>query len=136
MKTRISIILLAVLPLFSCNNGPKPENVAEEFLNAYLSTDYEKAASMCTPSLNKDLLEALEESDALEEKIKENIKRHTQNYRPQINATILNKSKDTAVVEYYVTSTPANSGTSSDYIIESRLSLVKEKDGWKINALN
>lgn len=135
MKKKISIILLAAIPVLSCSNGPKPENVAEEFLNAYLSTDYEKAASLCTPSLNKDLLKALEERDALDEKIKENIKRHTQHYKPQINTTSLNKNRDTAVVEYSVINIPATAA-SSDCSIESRLSLVKEKDGWKINALN
>lgn len=135
MKKKISIILLATLPVLSCSNQPKPENVAEEFLNAYLSTDYEKAASLCTPSLNKDLLKALEERDALDEMIKENIKRHTQNYKPRINTTSLSKNRDTAVVEYSVMNVPA-AAASSDCSIESRLSLIKEKDGWKINSLN
>ncbi len=144
----------------SCDNGPKPEVIAEEFLNAYLSTDYEKAAAYCTATLNQDLMKALEQAEALNEEIKEKIKKHTPNYRPQIDSLSYNKGKDTVKVYYSIinsipgdtasttaentatdasdasNATASNQAVSATQIISSALTVVKAEEGWKVNTLN
>ncbi len=152
--------ILAATMFTSCNSGPKPEAIAEEFLNAYLSTDYEKAASFCSPTLSQDLMKALEQAEALNEEIKAKIKKHTPNFKPQIDSLSRNKSKDTVKVYYsIINSTPGNTASAtaenpatgaSDasnaaasnnaifaaQIISSTLTVVKAEEGWKVNTLN
>ncbi len=154
------ILAVSVLLLAACNNGPKPEAIAEEFLNAYLSTDYEKAASFCTPDLSQDLMKALEQAEALNEEIKAKIKKHTHNYKPQIDSLSHNKGKDTVKIYYSIinstnsgianttaenpataapeasNATASNQAVSATQIISSTLTVVKAEEGWKVNTLN
>ncbi len=133
-----TITIIAATLLFSCNSGPKPENIAQEFINAYLATDYEKAADYCTPALGQDLLQALEEADALNQNIKEKIKLHTQNYSSQIDSVKLNKAKDTTIVYYSILNgcTTDSLNIAATQIIERTLTMVKQEEGWKVNSLN
>lgn len=140
MTKRAFHYILAVAALFAsgCSNGTKPESVAEDFLKAYVSTDYAKAASYCTPELEQDLNRAVEELDNLSDEIKELIKRHTRNFTPKVDSVEEIKGKDTVIVFYSIVNinkedTLSVSGTQ---VIESQLSLVKSEEGWKIAALN
>ena len=137
-KTTLFIALCIAAILYSCNSGPKPESIAEEFLNAYLSTDYKKAASYCTPALSQDLLKALEEAEALNDTIKANIKKHTQNYTPQSTSTVENARKDPVTVYYTILNGAVSdtSGTKPSQIIESVLYVVKKDGDWRVNSLN
>ena len=137
MTKKFLLFAVATALLAACNRGPKPEEIAQEFLNSYLATDYEKAASYCTPALSQDLLQALEEAEALNDEIKEKIKQHTPNYKAQINSIEITKSKDTVIIAYsIVNGTATDSLTAAKQIITSSLSVIKQPNGWKIGSLN
>ncbi|MBR5856109.1 MAG: hypothetical protein IKY70_02420 [Bacteroidales bacterium] len=131
-------ISISAFLLQSCSNGEKPENVATDFLDAYLSTDYAKAAEFCTPELGKDLSEAVRELESLAPEVKELMKRHTSNYTPQITAVEEPKGRDTVIVSYSIINRPKKDSISvgGDVIIEKQLSLVKIEDNWRVAALN
>ncbi len=138
LKSIISVS--ALLMTVSCNTGPKPDEVAEEFLNSYFATDYEAAAKLCTAGLGKDLLDALNQMQALDTPIRENIQKHTKYYKPQIIHTEQPEKKDSVVINYIVLKSVADSLDSSfasntDKVKESRLHLIKTEEGWKVAAL-
>lgn len=132
------IAAFASLLFQACSSGPKPEDVATDFLKAYFSTDYAKAAEFCTPELGQDLTEAVKELESLSPEVKELVKRHTRNYTPQIGEVGEYKNNDTVIVNYSIVNKPqADSiSTGGETIIEKQLSLVKVKEGWKVAALN
>ncbi len=134
----LSLFFLAFVS--SCNMGQKPQAVAEEFLNAYFAAEYEDAAKLCTPALGNDLLEALEEVQALDEPIRENIQKHTKYYKPQITQTEEPQKKDSVTINYIVVKAVSDSLSApatevQDKIKESRLHLVKTREGWRVSAL-
>ncbi len=137
MKYNIFKLFISIITLLfavSCNMGPKPENIAEDFLKAYFAADYENAAKYCTPALEQDLLDALEEMNALNEEIRENIKRHTQYYAPQIKSAEA-AGDDSVTVYYNIVNTAADSLATSNLVKESKLDIVKTEEGWKVSAL-
>lgn len=132
------IMAFATLLLQACSSGPKPEDTATEFLKAYFSTDYAKAAEFCTPELGKDLTDAVKELESLSPEVKELMKRHTRNYTPQIGLVEGSKESDTVIVSYTIVNLPqADSiSTGGEAVIEKQLSLVKVEEGWRVAALN
>ncbi len=147
MKQIFKPIILTILIVFatSCNIGQKPQDVAEEFLNTYFAANYEDAAKLCTEGLGEDLLNALEQMQALDEPIRENIRKHTKHYTPQIISTEEPQGKDSVVISYTVvkvaadsinTSLDSNSNPSEqNRVKESRIHLVKTQEGWRVSAL-
>lgn len=138
-KRVINLILASALMciFFSCDNSPKPESVATDFLNAYLSTDYEKAASFCTPGLAEYLNEAVKELDNLNDEIKNQIQKHTRYYTPRINSVTKVSKGDTIWVNYSIINTGTKDSLSTgSQITESVLSIVKQENNWKVAALN
>lgn len=133
----LSILAVAVLTsaIVSCQKGPKPENTAEEFLNAYLSNDYAKAASFCTLSLSGKLLEAVEEIEHLQQDMKDRIANTTKHLTLKIDNVEKQGNGDTLLVSYSIHK-PAPDSTLRQGIVQSVLSLVKEEENWKVAALN
>lgn len=136
------IILTGVAATFtSCaeNGGTKPEDKAIAFLNAYFATDYATAENYCTQDLSEFLSNSVKDLNSLTDSVKSMIKRHTAYYKPQINSVTKVGKGDTAVVYYtIVKSDPADSLATNgeEQLIESRLSLVKLGEEWKVAALN
>ena len=139
MKTHRTFIsaLLAIVTFacISCSPKQKPENVAEEFLNAYFSADYEGAAKFCTPELGKDLMDALQQAQALEESVRANIQKYTQFYKPQIIKSEQPEKTDSVTVNYIVINTAADSLSQNRQVKESRVHIVKTQEGWKVSSL-
>ena len=136
--TVLTITASAVF-LAGCSNSPKPEESATAFLNAYLSADYATAAAMCTGELSAFLNESVKEFEALPDSVKSIIKRHTSYMTPHVDSIARTGSQDTLVVCYtIVKNDPADTlatGTA-EQLINSRLSIVKEGEEWKVAALN
>ena len=73
IKTFLPVILIATAmaaTVTSCNKGPKPEETAIGFLNAYLSTDYATAASFCTKELSEFFNESVQDFENLTDSVK------------------------------------------------------------------
>ena len=137
-KLTILFISIAVFVLQGCSSGQKAENVATDFLKAYLSTDYTKAAEFCTPELAGDFTEADRDLDERPSGVNDLIKAHTRNYTPDILSVDAPKGCDTVIVSYSIVNQPqADSiSTGGETIIEKQLSLVKVEGSWKVAALN
>lgn len=137
-KLTILFISIAVFVLQGCSSGQKAENVATDFLKAYLSTDYTKAAEFCTPELAGDFTEAVRDLEELPSDVKDLMKKHTRNYTPDILSVDAPKGCDTVIVSYSIVNQPqADSiSTGGETIIEKQLSLVKVEGSWKVAALN
>ena len=133
-KLTILFISIAVFVLQGCSSGQKAENVATDFLKAYLSTDYTKAAEFCTPELAGDFTEAVRDLEELPSDVKDLMK----NYTPDILSVDAPKGCDTVIVSYSIVNQPqADSiSTGGETIIEKQLSLVKVEGSWKVAALN
>ena len=141
IKTFLPVILIATAmaaTVTSCNKGPKPEETAIGFLNAYLSTDYPTAASFCTKEPSEFFNESVQDFENLTDSVKSIIKRQTAYFTPQIDS-VSKYGKDTLLVSYtIVKNDPADSIATkgADQLIKSCLSIVKEDEDWKIAALN
>ena len=142
IKTLLGAVLAVTVSaafLTGCNKGPKPEESATEFLNAYLSADYTTAAAMCTEKLSAFLNESVKEFEALPDSVKSIIKRHTSYLTPHVDSIAATGSRDTLVICYtIVKNDPADTLAtgSAEQLINSRLSIVKEGEEWKVAALN
>lgn len=134
------LLAAAALFLTACtgNSGNSAENTASEFLNAYLSTDFNKAATFCTEKLSGELKEAVKEVDQLDESIKKHILATTGKYKPQIEDTQKSKTGDTVIVNYSILEQVADStAVSGSNLIKSSLYLIKDSTGqWKVAKLN
>lgn len=135
-KALISALLAIVaFGCTCCSPKAKPENVAEEFLNTYFEADYANAAKFCTPELGKDLMDALQQAQALNESVRNNIQKYTRFYKPQVIKTQQPSKKDSAIVNYIVINTATDSLAPDRQIKESRVHLVKTEEGWRVSAL-
>lgn len=131
---RYAVAALLSVAFASCSSQ-KPENVAEDFLNAYFDADYEGAAKFCTPELGNDLMNALQQAQALEESVRANIQKYTKFYKPQIIKNEQPSKKDSVTVNYIVINTAADSLSPSRQVKESRVHIVKTQEGWKVSSL-
>ena len=132
---KLTILGALLFAFASCNPTAKPQEVAENFLNAYFAAEYEDAAKYCTPDLGNDLLEALKDAQALDDAIRANIQKHTKSYKPQIVKTEQPAKKDSVVINYIVTNINSDSLSSAANIKESRLHIIKTEEGWRVSAL-
>lgn len=135
-RTLISAVLaIMAFACISCSPKQKPENVAEDFLNAYFNADYEGAAKFCTPELGHDLMEALQQAQALEESVRANIQKYTKFYKPQIIKSTQPSKADSVTVNYIVINTAADSLSQNRQVKESRVHIIKTQEGWKVSSL-
>ena len=135
-KSLISALLaIMTFSCICCSPKQKPENVAEDFLNAYFEADYEGAAKYCTPELGNDLMEALQQAQALDESVRSNIRKYTEYYKPQVVKTEQPSKKDSVIVSYIVVNTAADSLAPAKQVKESRVHIIKTEEGWKVSAL-
>lgn len=134
-----ALFSLTIMVMSSCKSeGTEPENIAETFLTAYLSTDFNKAATCCTGVLSEELKEAVKEFETLDESLKKSIMASSAQLVPKINSVEKIGKGDTLVVNYsLVKSTPDSTANTNTDIIQSYLSLVKDEAvGWKVSKLN
>ena len=126
-------LILIPFALLSCgpNNEDKAKVVAQDFLTAYLSTDFNKASSFCTSSLADKLKESTDEINNLNAQLKDHIINTANKYEAQIEELKM-KGNDTTIITYII----KNKELSISSDIKSSMLLVKEgKDGWKICRL-
>ncbi|MFA6677556.1 MAG: hypothetical protein WCS34_08225 [Bacteroidales bacterium] len=132
MKKFIVILVSAAcagLLLVSCNdNRTKASDVSLDFLNAYFSTDYNKAASFCDDSLSSKLLEACQNFENLDSTIKADIISSSKNIKFSINSS--KKINDSLMEVSYQAEI-----TSDTAPIESKMILKKSDETWKITEL-
>lgn len=137
-KTRFAMaifILFAACMLVSCNKGEDPEQTANSFLKAYLSTNYEEASSFCTKKLSKYLIESVKELNNLDAEVKAQIVKSTADLSTKINSVEKNNSGDSVKITYSIIKTnPADSTVKIE--IKNCLYLVKEEKSWKVASLN
>lgn len=123
--------------LLSCNRASGPEKAAEAFLEAYLSTDYQQAASCCTERLSEKLLDSVKDLEQLEEGIKQQITGYTRGLSTRIDEVTRKGNGDTVLVSYTLfKASPDSQLSSPENGVRSSLSLVKDQTGWKVAALN
>lgn len=133
MKRLTKSIFAAVAVIFSllltyCGRGEESvEAQADEFLKAYLSIDYDKAAALCTDELSQFLNETGREFTILSDSVKAQIVRQTAKVSATVDS-IEKRSKDTVIVNYSL--------TDDVDVISKTLSMVKVDGEWKVAALN
>ena len=100
LKHILGVLLGIALTLTACNRSQQgPEMVAEDFLSAYLATDYQEAARYCHSDAASFLLESVEEFDQLPVEIKEEMRRQA----AAITSSILSRedlSRDSVLITY------------------------------------
>ena len=132
MKKFIVILVSAAcagLLLVSCNdNRTKASDVSLDFLNAYFSTDYNKAASFCDDSLSAKLLEGCKDFESLDSTVKADIISSSKNIKYTVNAS--NKINNNLIEVSYQTKISVDMAP-----IESKMVLKKSDDTWKIIQL-
>lgn len=140
--TRFTVAMPVVAAAFFLFNacapkGPKPEQVTQEFLNAYLTTDFNKAATYCTEKLSEELQEAVKEIDNLSEPLKKHISESAEKFTSQVDRIEKPGNGDTLLVHYSILENGTDSIQAKSGIISSSLSLIKDNSGgWKVAKLN
>jgi hypothetical protein len=136
----IICLIFSVLLFGSCNNKANgPESVAENFLKAYIATDYTSAANYCTPKISDYLKESLKEFKKLDSSMQTKIIEHTKIFSQQIDSIIKDKSTNMVNVYYSINKEISDSTKSGSTKNESKINgvlrLVKSDDSWKIDSL-
>lgn len=132
LKIALSI---TVITLFSaCSNKNKPEDKAQEFLNAYLSTDFNSAAALCTPELEEKFLKAIESVKNLDDSLMKQMQISAAQYSPIVDSLITIGEGDTTLVLYSITT--KDTTATKENLIESTLTLVKNSNKeWVVSKL-
>jgi len=130
----IDIVLAAVfLCAVSCNTppDPKPEEVANAFLSAYYLADFDQILSLCTSGSEfaSDMARNAQFYNSYTPEAWDILHKELEDYHFTIQNVTINRSKDSAFVHYLVFTPLIPEGA------ESRLTLVKEEDEWKIAKL-
>lgn len=102
MKRILNIALAAVVMLgcVSCNRAPKRAAAAAEgFMKAYISMDYETAASFCTEPMSALLLESTLGMEDVPQAIMDKIKEASSETSFRIVSTVVDEEKTCAAVE-------------------------------------
>lgn len=134
----IPVVVTAFFLFNACSpKGPKPEQVTQEFLNAYLTTDFNKAATYCTEKLSGELLEAVKEIGNLSEPLKKHISESAGKFTSRVDNIDKPGNGDTLLVHYSILENGTDSTLAASGIISSSLSLIKDNSGgWKVAKLN
>lgn len=132
---RIKYFILLACAIILCSCGESSEEkariTAQDFLNAYLSTDFSKAASFCTNGLQDKLIESTDELNNLSDQLKDHIKNTASNYKSYVESLEM-KGKDTSIITYTISLTDSLQNNS----IRSSMLLIRDnKKDWKINKL-
>lgn len=139
---RFTVAVPAVLATFFLFNacspkGPEPEQVTQEFLNAYLTADFSKAATYCTEKISGELQEAVKEINNLSEPLKKHITECAGKFTSRVDHIEKLGKGDTLLINYSILENGADSTLAESGIISSSLSLIKDNSGgWKVAKLN
>ena len=106
----------------------KAQEVAQNFLTAYLHLDFDKVLPLCSPEseLKADLEQNAQRVHAMSPQMQEFLKKDLMAYRCAVDSLSLNPSKDSALVAYTVFTPEVPSG------IPGKLSMACEESQWRI----
>ncbi len=101
---RFLTILLAILALSACQSTEsRVQDVAETFLNAYYSGDYEAAAASCTPEYGERLTRYSSALDGISPQMKAKMQENLSQTSFQIDSIKVDESAASAFVHYHIT---------------------------------
>ena len=133
LKTAMSSAAIIIL-FTACSNSNKPEDKAQEFLNAYLSTDFNSAAALCTPELQEKFVKAIESVKNLDDSLMKQMQISAAQYTPTVDSLITIGEGDTTLVLYSITK--KDTTAIKENLIESTLTLVKNSNKeWVVSKL-
>ena len=133
LKTAMSSAAIIIL-FTACSNSNKPEDKAQEFLNAYLSTDFNSAAALCTPELQEKFVKAIESVKNLDDSLMKQMQISAAQYSPTVDSLITIGEGDTTLVLYSITK--KDTTAIKENLIESTLTLVKNSNKeWVVSKL-
>ena len=133
MKRLLTIV--AVCLLASCTGkADKAQSCAQGFLDAFLSNDFNSAASYCTDDFNIDFNQAMEDFSKLDDSVKILLKEQCSQLKAEVVSVERVNESDTFSVNYNIVSVcPDSSGVAAEQgLITSTLKVV---DG-KVASLN
>ena len=101
---KINKLLVALLlmtgGLTACKcSRQTPETVAENFLRAYLTCDYEAAAQYCQPEAAAFLTDSQEELNTLPQEIQEEMRRQAAGIQPSL-LQVTEHGRDTVCIDF------------------------------------
>lgn len=127
---RLFVIILFVGGVFffsSCSsNERRAKESANSFLTLYFQTDYDSAATLCTPELGRELSESMKSITSLEKGVKEMIVKQTSNIKTEITSVEPAQTKDSLIVNYKVILPNFPNG------IDNKMVLVKREKEWLV----
>ena len=125
MKTlKIFVLALCATFMLAACGGGSPEAVAENYVDAALSLDFEKAAKCSSKEHAADILEGID--DYTEEELEEEVKQAKKNFEGityKITAVEADETEATVKLEF----------TKGDKTKDGRLELIKEDGKWKVD---
>ena len=130
MKYFVSLITTLFFA-FSCSDSPdhRPEQISHTFLSAYFSLDFEQFLPLCCEALRNDLERSAQSVRGLSPETMEKLRNDLIAYSFEIEKIDLNHTKDSAFVSYIIFTPEALNG------IDSRLTLIKEENEWRVAKL-
>lgn len=128
IKRLFTAVLLVggVLFFSSCSNNQKRAQAnANSFLTLYFQTDYDSAATLCTPELANELRASLKSIESLEPGVKEMIVKQTAQIKMEMG-TVEELGRDSLIVNYKVILPSFPNG------IANKMVLVKREKEWLV----
>ena len=122
------LAILAAGLLVGCTDVEKQAaDNAQNFLDAFLAIDYEKAAQMCTDDFRNDFNRVIKDFKELDTNVKALLLNECQQYRASISSVGRVNKSDTFVVEYKIVKAVPDSLSVQTNSINGTLTIAGEK---------
>ena len=122
------LAILAAGLIAGCTDVEKvASDNAQNFLDAFLANDYDKAAMMCTDGFKEDFNKVVKDFRELDTNVRALLVNECQQYRAQINSVERVNTSDTFKVEYRIVKAAQDSLSVETEYIDSNLTLVGDK---------
>lgn len=131
-RKQIILCSMLLLVLFGCTrkNVKDATVVAVDFMNAYFNSEYEKAATFCSPEFGDKILEARELFAAQKEGVQQEMKKISQNVTTRV-INVDSEKKDSIIFSVELIVPDVEEGNRT-----SLITVAKDSDEWKVVNLN
>ena len=122
------LFILAVCLLAGCTGNEKQaQQCAQQFLDAFLANDYDKAAEFCTNDFQIDFEKVVANFRTLDTNVRALLVSECSQYKAEILSAQSINGTDTFKVDYRIVKAQADTASANNGFIESSLKVVDGK---------
>lgn len=128
-----SLLLVLVFVLASCtgNKVEQATTVVTDFVNSYFKTDYDKAATLCSDDLKKEIIESKEIFMSQPDGVRKELRNISEKVIPTI--THVNSENRDSIIFTIALEIPDSTDTLPDTTLAT---VAKDGDQWKVVSVS